>query len=87
MSALRIGAASRGGLLADAVELSPLDPKPRSGRDFANPDPRPKPRSPAPADDRLANMGAFGRRQNWLEEWTASGAESDCDPQNTEESP
>ena len=83
MSALRIGAASRGGRLADAVELSQRNPKLRYVRDSANPDPRP----PAAADDRLGYIGAFGRRQNWLEEWTVSGAESDCDPQNTEESP
>ena len=42
-------------------------------RYFANPDPRPKPYSPALPDDRQCYSEAFGPSENWLEEWTVFG--------------
>ena len=65
----------RGGL-RDAVEFAERDPKLRDVRDFANPDPRPKAGSPALPDDREGYIGAFGRKENWLEGWTVFGPES-----------
>ena len=41
------------------------NPKPRDVRDFANPDPRPKPHSPALTDG--VYIGAFDQTGNWLE--------------------
>ena len=49
-------------------------------RDFPNPDPRPKPDSPALKAAGEGYLGAFGRKDNWLEEWTVFGPESAYDP-------
>ena len=84
----------RGGIEA-GVQFRDRDPKLRDLRYFANPDPRPKPGSPAlerqraagssadgaqPADDgQEAYVGAFGREENWLDGWTIFGSESDYD--------
>ena len=65
----------RGGI-QNAVEFIRKDPKLRDVRDFANPDPRPKADSPALADEGDGYIGAFGRTENWLEEWTVFGPES-----------
>ena len=62
--------------IADAVPYDERNPKLRDVRDFANPDPRPKPSSPALTDDAEGYIGAFGRKDNWLEEWTVFGPES-----------
>ena len=64
------------GGIADAVQFDERNPKLRDVRDFANPDPRPKPSSPALADEADGYIGAFGRTENWLEEWTVFGPES-----------
>ena len=62
--------------LAEAVKFSARDPKLRDVRDYANPDPRPKAASPALTGEREGYIGAFGRTENWLEEWTVFGPES-----------
>ena len=62
------------GFLAEAVEFSAGNPRLRDVREFANPDPRPKPDSPAFAGE--AYIGAFDRSENWLQEWTVFGPES-----------
>ena len=76
----------RGGI-ADAVEFSARDPKLRDVRDFPNPDPRPKADSPALSREREGYIGAFGRKENWLEGWTVFGPESAYDLRNAEGSP
>ena len=84
----------RGGI-ESGVQFRDRDPKLRDLRYFANPDPRPKPGSPAlerqraagsPPDGALpagegeeAYVGAFGREENWLDGWTFFGSESDYD--------
>ena len=65
----------RGGLDA-GIEFLEADPKLRDVRDFPNPDPRPKADSPALADEGDGYIGAFGTKENWLEEWTVFGPES-----------
>ena len=62
--------------IAGQVQFDDRDPKLRDVRDFANPDPRPKPASPALSDGAEGYIGAFGRKENWLEEWTVFGPES-----------
>ena len=69
--------------LADAVEFSVLNPELRDVRDFANPDPRPKPALAVlnyvfdvRATDREGYIGAFHWDENWLDEWTVFGPES-----------
>ena len=69
--------------LADAVEFSLRNPELRDVRDFANPDPRPRPSLAlvmymlrVDAHRREGYIGAFGWKQNWLEEWTVFGPES-----------
>ena len=64
------------GASQDAVEFINKDPELRDVRDFANPDPRPKVNSPALPDEGDGYIGAFGRTENWLEEWTVFGPES-----------
>ena len=64
------------GASQDAVEFINKDPELRDVRDFANPDPRPKAGSPALPDKAQGYIGAFGRTENWLEEWTVFGPES-----------
>ena len=64
------------GGLADAVEFRARFPKLRDVRDFPNPDPRPKAKSPALPDEGEGYIGAFGPKDNWLEEWTVFGPES-----------
>ena len=80
--------------LADAVEFSALNPELRDVRDFANPDPRPKSSLAivmymlkVDAHRRAGYVGAFGWKQNWLEEWTVFGPESVYDVRNTQDSP
>ena len=82
------------GLLAQAVEFSVRNPALRDVRDFANPDPRPKPSIDlvswtldVDANRRAGYVGAFGWKQNWLEGWTVFGPESVYDLRNTESSP
>ena len=69
--------------LADGVEFRARNPQLRDVRDFANPDPRPKLSLDAVmyvldvlGHDREPYIGAFGWRENWLEEWTVFGPES-----------
>ncbi len=69
----------RGGLDAGVEFLGFRDPKLRDVRHFPNPDPRPKPDSAALHDDGEGYIGAFGRKENWLEEWTVFGPESAYD--------
>ena len=74
----------------DAVEFINRDPRLRDVRWFANPDPRPRPGSPAlrPAEAETGEeepadpgyIGAFSEDTNWLEEWTFFGSEADYDP-------
>ena len=76
------------------MEFEDEDPKLRNVRYEANPGPRPKSGSPAlKADDdgeppaegeepgEEQYIGAFGMEENWLEEWTFFGPESDYDAQ------
>ena len=72
--------------LADAVEFSVHNPELRDVRDFANPDPRPKPSLAnvthmlkVDAHQREGYVGAFDWKQNWLDEWTVFGPESAYD--------
>ena len=48
----------------------------RDVRDFANPDPGPNANSPALPDEGDGYIGAFGRKENWLDGWTVFGPES-----------
>ena len=85
----------RGGI-ADAVEFANRDPQLRDVRWFANPDPRPKPSSPAlkqepeeqpgEGEGTPGYIGAFGTDENWLEQWTVFGSESDYDPRISDDS-
>ena len=75
------------GGIQDTVEFLNRNPKLRDVRDFANPDPRPKANSPALPDEGEGYIGAFGKDENWLEEWTVFGPESVYDLRNTEDSP
>ena len=61
------------------VEFLDRDPKLRDVRWSAKPDPRPKPDSPALADDGESYIGAFGESENWLEERTVFGPGSEYD--------
>ena len=74
----------RGLGLRDALEYINRNPDLRDVRYFANPDPRPKPDSPALADEGEGYIGAFGE-DNWLEEWTVFGPESVYDPRERSE--
>ena len=74
----------RGGLYA-GVQFLETDPKLRDVRDFPNPDPRPKANSPALADEGEGYIGAFGTKENWLEEWTVFGPESVYDLRERDE--
>ena len=65
--------------IAEAVEFANRDPKLRDVRDFPNPDPRPKADSPALTGEGEGYIGAFGTKENWLEEWTVFGPESEYD--------
>ena len=67
------------GGLQDAVEFISRSPKLRDVRDIPNPDPRPKANSPALRDEGEGYIGAFGAKENWLEEWTVFGPESEYD--------
>ena len=73
------------GSLRDVVEFINRDPKLRDVRDFANPDPRPKANSPALSDEAEGYIGAFGREENWLDEWTVFGPESVYDLRERDE--
>ena len=85
----------RGGI-ASGVTFIERDPKLRDVRYFANPDPRPQPESPAleqkggdegngSQSSQTGYLGAFGTDENWLEEWTFFGAESDYDTRDMAE--
>ena len=74
----------RGGLYA-GIQFLEADPKLRDVRDFPNPDPRPKANSPALTDEGEGYIGAFGRKENWLEEWTEFGPESEYDLRERDE--
>ena len=67
------------------LEFIARDPKLRNVRDFANPDPRPKASSNALPHDRKDYIGAFGAKENWLEEWTFFGHEQNYDPETGSE--
>ena len=71
----------RGLGLRDALEYIERKPDLRDVRYFANPDPRPKPDSPALAHEGEGYIGAFGPKDNWLEQWTVFGPESVYDLQ------
>ena len=60
--------------LAEAANFAARNPQLRDVRDFANPDPRPKPDSPAVVD--RGYIGAFDWGNNWLAGWTVFGPES-----------
>ena len=62
--------------IAEDAEFDVRNPKLRDVRDFAAPDPRPKADSPALTIERKGYIGAFGRSENWLKEWTVFGPES-----------
>ncbi len=64
------------GGIQEAVEFISRRPKLRDVRWFANPDPRPKADSLALPEEGEGYIGAFGREENWLEEWTVFGPES-----------
>ena len=68
-------------LLRDGIQdmvdfIAHRDTKLRDVRDFANPDPRPKADSAALHEEGEGYIGAFGPKQNWLDEWTVFGPES-----------
>ena len=67
------------GPLRDRLEFISWNPELRDVRDFPNPDPRLKPDSPALKDEGAGYIGAFGRTENWLQEWTVFGPESAYD--------
>ena len=67
------------GGIQEAVEFISRRPKLRDVRWFANPDPRPKADSLALPEEGEGYIGAFGREENWLEEWTVFGPESAYD--------
>lgn len=67
------------GPLEDLVESIGKVPKLLDVRDFPNPDPRLKPDSPALPVEGAGYIGAFGRTENWLQEWTVFGPESAYD--------
>ena len=80
----------RGGIVS-GVDFRDVDPMLRNVRYEANPDPRPDRESPALTSENEAPskpegelssqedyIGAFGK-ENWLEEWTFFGLESDYD--------
>ncbi len=74
----------RGGLdLGD--EFIDEDPLLRDVRWFANSDPRPRADSPALLDAGEGNIGAFGPKENWLQEWTVFGPESAYDSRERSE--
>ncbi len=62
--------------IAKDEDFEVRNPKLRDVRDFADPDPRPKADSPALTIERKGYIGAFGRSENWLKEWTVFGPES-----------
>ncbi len=62
--------------IAEDADFEVRDPKLRDVRDFADPDPRPKADSHALTIERKGYIGAFGRSENWLKEWTVFGPES-----------
>ena len=62
--------------IAEDADFAVRNPKLRDVRDFADPDPRPKADSPALTIERKGYIGAFGRTDNWLKEWTVFGPES-----------
>lgn len=62
--------------IAEDADFDVRDPKLRDVRDFAAPDPRPKADSPALTIERKGHIGALGRSENWLKEWTVFGPES-----------
>ena len=62
--------------IAEDADFAVRNPKLRDVRDFAAPDPRPKADSPALTIEREGYIGAFGRSDNWLKEWTVFGPES-----------
>ena len=77
----------RGGI-ASWIDFASGDPELHDVRYFANPDPCPEKGSPAmPAsygeeqaeDGEPDYIGAFSEYENWLEEWTFFGGESDYD--------
>ena len=59
--------------IAEDADYDVRNPKLRDVRDFADPDPRPKADSPALTIERKGYIGAFGRSDNWLKEWTVFG--------------
>ena len=67
------------------IEFTDRDPKLRDVRDFANPDPRPKASSKALPQDRKGYIGAFGAKENWLDEWTFFGHEQNYDTETGNE--
>lgn len=82
------GGQLRGGIIF-GVEFKDRNPKLRNVSWEANPDPRLKAGSSAlpvtkAAEDETATgaayIGAFGTAENWLQEWTFFGPESECDP-------
>ena len=94
----RPGAGQLRGGIAAGVEFEDRDPRLRNTFWEANPDPRPVTGSPAlsttnPTDQAAegeaatgaAYIGAFGKDENWLEEWTFFGPESDFDTRGTDD--
>ena len=58
------------------LEYSPAEPPPAPAGDSTGPDGGPP--------KEAAYIGAFGDEENWLEEWTVFGSDSDYDPRNTD---
>ena len=89
-----VGAAQINGGVEASIGFTDIDPMLVNVRYEAHPDPRPMPGSPAllagagvtpPSDGTLDTsascIGAFCNGDNWLEEWTFFGDESDFDVQ------
>ena len=94
----RSGAGQLRGGIVSGVQFEDQDPKLRNILWEANPDPRPKPGSPALPKAKSADrtsagesasdaeyIGAFNADANWLEEWTFFGPESDYDTRAVDE--
>ncbi len=79
------GPAQLRGRIQDSVASANRHPQLHDLRFFANADPRPRAGSPALPDEGEGYIGAFGPKENWLQQWTVFGPESMHDPRERSE--